>query len=104
MKDDLDAYDADAVIIGSGVKAMAHVAARMLGSLYPLLYDPDRSVYRAWGLEKRLGLVQRSGTFVVDVEAIVRFAHIVTNPVDALPSRAVKAMVQELGDRRQIGP
>jgi peroxiredoxin len=46
---------------------------------FPCLADRERSVYRAYGVESRLlSLGQRPALFAIDVEGIVRYAHVGT--------------------------
>ncbi len=104
MEKTLRGYGADAWIIGSGTRIVARAAARLLRSPFPVLYDPDRAVYRAWGLEKRLGLVQQSGTFVVDAEGTVRLAHPATNPARSLPREELIAVLAALAEAGPEGP
>ena len=97
MADALRQHRADALIIGSGVLALGRTAARLLRSPYRVLHDPDRAVYLSYGLPKRFVIVQRSGSFVVDAQGALRFAHAATNPATALPLRELMAMVETSG-------
>ena len=84
-----ESHDVRVCIIGSGLRPVAAIVSRLLSSPHTILYDPDRTVYRSWGLEKRMSLIQMSGTFVIDPEGIIAYAHAVLNPFDAFRKRAI---------------
>ena len=100
MAEALRAQRADALIIGSGLLALGRTAARLLRSPHHVLHDPDRAVYRSYGLGRRFGIVQRSGSFVVDAGGVLRFVHTTTNPAGALPHRDLMAVVEALNPLR----
>jgi peroxiredoxin len=83
MTEFLRSHDVRVFIIGSGMRPVAGAVMRLLSSPHTFLYDSDRSAYRAWGLLKRLGLIQMSGTFVLDGDGVVRYAHKALNPFDS---------------------
>lgn len=89
MKNELEHRNATALIIGGGPALSLRLATRWLRSPWPVLHDPERSVYRAYGLEKALGLVQHSGTVVIDEEGTVRLCHSGLNPANAFPRAEV---------------
>jgi len=76
--------------IGPGGDRAAAVAARALRLDYPLHGDPRGVVYRRFGYRTVLGVIQQSGTIVVDRRGIVRVAHRTSNPATALPLDAVR--------------
>ena len=44
---------------------------------FPCLADPKREIYRRYQVEsKMLSLGQRPGLFIIDLEGIVRYAHV----------------------------
>ena len=62
---------------GSLDQTDAFAAAR--GIPFPLLADPQRAVYRAYGVESRLlSLGQRPALFAIDRDGIVRYAFLGT--------------------------
>jgi peroxiredoxin len=85
MKEDLDVRNATALVIGGGTTLAARLATRWLNLPYPILHDPDRAVYRAYGSDRLLGIYQQSGTVVVDPEGRILLEQIVSNPRRALP-------------------
>lgn len=96
MKDDIDSLDATVVVIGGGPVLSQKLATRWLRLPWPVLRDPDRSVYRQYGLARPLGLIQQSGTFVVDRDGTLRHAHSGLNPYDALRKDEVLATLRQL--------
>jgi len=87
--------------------------AKMLHDLelpFPLLLDPERTTYAAWGLgrtnlfERFLGfapdMFQLGGDFVVDARGIVRFAHRMRDNGDRAPvDRLLEALGAAAADR-----
>jgi len=91
MKDELERHNAIAIVIGGGTELAATLATRWLKLPWPILRDPERAAYRAYGLDRSLGLIQQSGTMVVDAEGILRYAHGGLNPQAAFPRDQVLA-------------
>lgn len=91
MKEELERRDARVLVIGGGTAMAARMAARLLRLPFPVLHDPDRTVYRAYGFERKLGMIQQSGTVVVDREGILRYRTAGVNPFDALDRTALLA-------------
>ena len=89
MSRELEQRNATALIIGGGPGLSLRLATRWLKSPWPLLHDAERSVYRAYGLEKALGLIQQSGTVVIDAQGTVRLSHGGLNPASAFPRAEV---------------
>ncbi len=87
-----EALDAPLVLaVGPGGEQAAAIAARSLRLSYLLFGDPTGVVYRRFGYRTVLGIIQQSGTVVVDRRGIVRLVHRSTNPGTALPLAAVRA-------------
>jgi len=89
MKEALDARNATAALIGGGTVLSARLATRWLKLPWPVLHDPDRAVYRAYGFERMLGVYQQSGTVVVDAAGMRLFQERGANPRKALPRAAI---------------
>lgn len=89
MSSELEQRNATALILGGGSALSLRLATRWLRSPWPVLHDPERNVYRAYGLEKTLGLVQQSGTVVIDADGTVRLSHGGLNPANAFPRAEV---------------
>ena len=55
-----------------------------------------RAVYRRYGLDKVLIALQRSGTFLIDKQGIVRYIHQVTNPQASVEKDELMREVEQL--------
>lgn len=94
MADFFETHDVRVFIIGSGLRPVATASARLLSSPHTILYDQDRSTYRTWGLEKRMGLLQMSGTFLIDRTGAIAYAHTAFNPFDSFRRREVRTWLE----------
>jgi peroxiredoxin len=61
----------------------------------PVLVDRDRTVYRAYGLDKRL-MVQQSATFIVERGGTLRYARASFNPWASFEPREVREVLAQL--------
>ena len=68
------------VILGETIER-AKQYAQTLKTPFPVLADPDREVYRRYGLEKALFVIQRTSSVVIDRKEIVRYRKRSTNPM-----------------------
>jgi peroxiredoxin len=68
------------VILGANTE-QAKAYADGLHTPFPVLADPDREVYGKFGLEKAMGIIQRTASVVVDRQGIVRYIKRATNPM-----------------------
>ena len=84
------------LVIGGGEQEDAVRLARMYQHPFPVLADADRSVYRRYDLDKVMWIIQRSATFLVDNQGILRYFHRVANPEDSLDTDALMNAVNEL--------
>ena len=80
LNDQLKALDTQVLVIGGGNSKGADRVTMMLKPPFPVLIDPDRSVYQQYDLQKVMIAIQRSGTFLIDKAGVVRYIHQVTNP------------------------
>ena len=48
---------------------------------FPVLADPERSVYHQYGLEKVAFLIQRTASIVIDCDGIIRYVRTTTSPL-----------------------
>jgi len=82
MYEQLRAQGTEALVIGGGNRKGAERLAARLKLPFPVLVDPDpeRATYRRYGLDKIWIALQRSGTFLIDKQGIVRYIHQVSNP------------------------
>jgi peroxiredoxin len=47
---------------------------------FPVLADPERSLYHRYGLEKAFVFLQRTATLIVDRQGVIRYFKSSTNP------------------------
>ena len=81
---DIRARGATVYAIGPGGPRMAGAVAKLIRPPFPLLYDPKGEVFQRFGFEKRMYVVQESGTVFVDRSGIVRYVLRSTNPAGSL--------------------
>jgi peroxiredoxin len=91
MDEELKQRNAVALMLGGGTALAAKLAVRWLKPPFAVLRDPERAVYRAYGLDKALGILQESGTIVIDEQGRIRFAQSSANPRAAFPAERVLA-------------
>ncbi len=84
------------LIIGGGSHKGAERLSARLKLPFPVLIDPDRAVYRRYSLDKVLIALQRSGTFLIDKQGIVRYIHQVTNPQASVEKEELMREVEQL--------
>jgi peroxiredoxin Q/BCP len=68
------------VILGANIE-QTKAYADSLHAPFPVLADPDREVYAEFGLDKALGIIQRTASVVVDRHGIVRYIQRAANPM-----------------------
>ena len=98
MYEQLRARETEVLVIGGGNRKGAERLAARLKLPFPVLVDPDpdRAVYRRYGLDKVLIVLQRSGTFLIDKQGIVRYIHQVTNPQASVEKEELMREVEQL--------
>ena len=85
----LERYNAQVLIIGGGNEADATRLAGIFNVPFPVLADSSRAIYTYYGLDRILGIHQRSGTVLVDTHGIVRYIQNVINPALAFDETAL---------------
>ncbi len=85
------------LVIGPRGQAAAALAAKQLEAPFPVLADPARLAYRAFGFTKSLWVIQKSGAIVVDRDGVVGYAHRCTNPQDSFREEELMRVVAALG-------
>jgi peroxiredoxin len=95
MTDQFKAADTQVLVIGGGNPRGAERLTQMLKPPFPVLIDGDRSVYHKYDLDKVL-FIQRSGTFLIDKDGVVRYIHQVTNPGSSLNKKELLAEIGKL--------
>jgi thioredoxin-dependent peroxiredoxin len=63
---------------------------------FPVLADKERAVYARYGLDKVLFMVQRSATFLVDRQGVVRYVRRASSPSAALDQAEFMREVEKL--------
>jgi peroxiredoxin len=48
---------------------------------FPVLADPERSIYHRYGLEKAMVFIQRTASVVIDRNGVIRYIKSTTNPM-----------------------
>src|SRR5438874_672816 len=94
--DYLQERDIAVLVIGGG---SAEDAARLKATYklpFPVLADKDRSVYAHYGLDKVLFMVQRSASFIIDKQGIVRYVRRATSPSASLDQAELMREVEKL--------
>jgi peroxiredoxin len=92
----IEATGAKVLAIGPRGQAAAALAAKKMGVPFPVLADPGRQVYRAYGFTKSLWIIQQSGTILIDREGVVRYEHRSTNPQKSLDEQALLRHLEAL--------
>ena len=96
MQEELRRNGIQVLAIGPATIDKASHVAEVFKSPFPILADPTRSVYQAYGLSKVVGLIQKSGTTLVDRGGIIRYLHRVTNPQKSLEKEELLQAVAAL--------
>jgi peroxiredoxin len=94
--DYLQERDIAVLVIGGGSPEDAARLKAMYKLPFPVLADKDRSVYARYGLDKILFLVQRSATFLIDKEGVVRYVRRASSPSAALDQAEFMREVEKL--------
>jgi peroxiredoxin len=88
--------NATVLVFGPGTQGEADRLRGRVKAPFPVIADPDKIVYAAYGLGRGLGGIQRSGSFLVDTEGVVRYAVRSTVPLGALKEPALLTALREL--------
>ena len=119
------------LIVSFADERRARLWLRETGTRFPLLLDPERRVYRTYGLERsvarswtprviwyylrhliagrRLGPIesdphQLGGDFIIDTRDVIRFAHREWDPVDRPPVARLLEVLRRLRTDERPGP
>lgn len=99
IKDEIAVTNTRIIMVGGGHMAAAQKTRDRYKLPFPVFADPDRSVYRSFGLDKALLLFQKSGTFLIDKTGIVRYIHAGSNPAAGFDAKQILSEVAKLGTR-----
>jgi peroxiredoxin Q/BCP len=78
---DFQAAGAEVLIILGDTPDRALRYSESLHTPFPVLADPERDVYKVFGLEKAMLVIQRTASVVVDREGVIRYIKRATNPM-----------------------
>lgn len=93
--DTLQAQNTAVLVVGGGDQEQAAQVHDRFKLPFPVLADADRGVYRLYGLEKALNMMQRSGSFLIDIDGVVRYANRSTLPTGALKETPLLRAIDE---------
>jgi len=83
------------VIGGSDTPAAREAVEAFRGTL-DIFFDPSRTVYRSFGFTRIIGILQKSGTVVVDSNGKVRYLHRTSNPKHSLRKDELLRVVESM--------
>lgn len=87
------------VILGESLE-MARSYAGLLHLPFPVLSDPERTIYHQFGLEKGIFGLQRTASILIDAEGIIRYIRRTTDPNPWLKeSQVLLQKAQELSQK-----
>jgi len=89
LNEEIEAKGARVLVIGPRGQSAAALTARKVEAPFPVLADPARKTYRAYGFTKSLWVIQQSGTAVVDQDGVVVYMHRTANPQDSFSEEEV---------------
>jgi peroxiredoxin Q/BCP len=78
---DFQAAGAEVLVILGDTPDRALRYSESLHTPFPVLADPERDVYKVFGLEKAMLVIQRTASVVVDREGVIRYIKRATNPM-----------------------
>ena len=88
------------LVIGPRRQAVAKLAAEKMEAPFPVLADPGRQAYRAYGFTKSLWVIQKSGWILLDKEGIVRYTCRSRNPQNSFDETELLKVLEEQGAAR----
>lgn len=96
MSELLDRLRVTVVVVGPGSLTDARDVSERLTVRFPVISDPERRIFRAYGLERRWGVVQQSGTVLIDEQGVIRHLTRATSPAGGLRLIALTEAVRAL--------
>lgn len=96
MYEQLKAKNTAVVVIAGGLREEAEELSQALKLPFPVLADVDRVVAQRYGYDKTLGMIERSGTVLVDQRGQVQYLLRVTIPTGSLDKKALLKAVEQL--------
>ena len=99
LNDQIEAKGTSVLVIGPRGQAAAALTAQKLKAPFPVLADPIRRAYRAYGFVKSFWVILQSGAALIDREGVVRYMHRSVNPQNSFAKEEVLRMVERQADR-----
>ncbi len=81
LYNDFAAAGAEVLVILGDTAERARQYADSLNVPFPVLSDPERALYHRYGLDKTMGVIQRTASIVVDRHGLIRYMRRATNPM-----------------------
>ena len=84
MIQDFQKADAEVLVVLGDTPERAATYAEQLKVPFPVLADPERAVYRTFGLDKAALVIQRTASVIVGKDGVIRYIKRATNPMQWL--------------------
>lgn len=84
--------------VGPGGASRAEWLARLIRAPYPIAADPDRSLFRRFGLVRSYFAIEQSGSALIGPTSLVRWIRRATNPAAALDLAGIRRVLGEVED------
>ncbi len=78
---EFQAKNFEILLILGGTVDEARRYVELLHLPFPVLADPERQIYRLYGLDRVIGLIQRTLSLVIDQSGVVRYLRSQVNPM-----------------------
>lgn len=91
LKASLEADGVQLVLIGGGSAEQAKKSADRYKLAYPVLADKARSVFGAYGYDKSMLVLQKSGITLIDADGKIAYQTIASNPSQGLDREGLLA-------------
>ena len=96
MYPELQAQGVEVVVVGGGELPAGQRLAETFKLPFAVASDPDRGIYHRYGLDKAAGVIQRSGSILVDQQGNVRYIQRATLPTGALDKAELQTAIAGL--------
>jgi peroxiredoxin len=94
---EIKAQNTEVLVLGIGESREAQALARRLNIPFPVLNDPDGTIYEQFGLNRVLfSMVQPASTFVIDMRGLILYSHRASNPLEWLKMSTLTDMLAVL--------
>ena len=96
MREELAARNVQALVIGCGNGTIASWITGLFRHTVPVLVDRDLSVYKSLGFTRGLGIIQRTGTVLIDRHGVLRYARRTANATTSFRREELRRAVLAL--------